>query len=621
MRPRLLSLNILLLTLLVCPIARAQVLYDDIRLERIIIPPNSPEPLRFAAEELKAYLEKSVGADLPVLKGVPARGAFFITTPQLTPDIDKQAGGFTPETNRKFDRTLIAERQGCVYLIGENPRSALYAVYDLLQDRLGVRFYGPGAINEIVPVHKKLDLKPGLPLRKGSALEYRNYMSWLPQCHDFVAKNRINMIMVVEKEFGDNGREARKRGLLQRGPGHCWELFLPEKELFATHPEYFALRDGKRVVTVEGACFSKPEVRRIFVKKVGEYLRQHPYWDIFALWAADASYPAYCDCPECAKKTTGEWYLTLINEVAPVVERELPNGRFEFIAYHETRWPSKKPIAIYKNGKNMLLDLCLGYSRDLFHPLATRSGGSADVYEMYQAWHKRLKEIDFQGKVILFEYYNWCEVPNMGPAGRSLIWPMDVIRQDTQMYMKDGLAGLGDFTCLHNLGFPTPFNNWSWLQMYSTPDRSLTDFENDFYPAWFGTAGEAVRQYMNELRSIMYERTSLKNIARLEALGKKLEAIAAPSSDEAIARRLKVVKAHYDYCLLNKRVFLTFMNSDQAGWEGLRKSYENFFTGTHRDTLKDAIDMPPDMANMWYTYFVKNGPGAIKNLVSMHDLY
>ena len=153
------------------------------------------------------------------------------------------------------------------------------------------------------------------------------------------------------------------------------------------------------------------------MKKVGEYVRKNNFWDVFALWAEDTSYSSYCDCPECAKKTTGEWYMTIINEVAPVVEKELPNGRFEFIAYHETRWPTPKPLPIYNNGKKMLLDLCLGYSRDLFHPLATRTGGSAEVYDMYQAQLKRLKEINFQGKVILFEYYNLCELPNLGPFG------------------------------------------------------------------------------------------------------------------------------------------------------------------------------------------------------------
>ena len=66
-------------------------------------------------------------------------------------------------------------------MVGENPRSALYAVYDFLQDRLGIRFYGPGAINEIVPTHDKLELAPGMTFQTGSALEFRSYYA-TPEC-------------------------------------------------------------------------------------------------------------------------------------------------------------------------------------------------------------------------------------------------------------------------------------------------------------------------------------------------------------------------------------------------------------------------------------------------------
>ena len=68
--------------------------------------------------------------------------------------------------------------------------------------------------------------------------------------------------------------------------------------------------------------------------------------------------------------------------------------------------------------------------------------------------------------------------------------------------------------------------------MYSTPERPLAEMENDFYPAWFGSAGQPVRQYITELQKVMYARTSPENIARLETLGKKLEGIKAPNGDK-----------------------------------------------------------------------------------------
>jgi hypothetical protein len=42
------------------------------------------------------------------------------------------------------DRALVVAKSGCVYLIGENNRSSLYAVYDFLQEFASIEFFGPG---------------------------------------------------------------------------------------------------------------------------------------------------------------------------------------------------------------------------------------------------------------------------------------------------------------------------------------------------------------------------------------------------------------------------------------------------------------------------------------------
>ena len=41
----------------------------------------------------------------------------------------------------------------------------------------------------------------------------------------------------------------RERGGLAHGPGHIFREFLPDAALFATHPEYFSVIEGKRTVT------------------------------------------------------------------------------------------------------------------------------------------------------------------------------------------------------------------------------------------------------------------------------------------------------------------------------------------------------------------------------------
>ncbi|MCC6486297.1 MAG: DUF4838 domain-containing protein [Candidatus Hydrogenedentes bacterium] len=584
-------------------------------LERIHVAPGSPDAVRFAASELQEYLRKAAGVDLTIAEGLPERCAFFVSTSQAATDAP---AGVVNLGEGGFDRSAITVHDGCVYLIGENPRSVVYAVYDFLQSCLGIRFFGPGEQHEFVPARDALALDEGFQLRKGSAFEFRDY--YLPNpanedTVDFLVKNRVNTFCIVAT-LDQAPPAIRQRGGLIHGPGHIFKEFLPQETLFSEHPEYFPMTDGKRAVTGNGACFSSPEVRRIFQERLRDYVRAHPYWDIFALWAEDVAYAAYCECEECAKMSTAGWYMTLVNEAAPVVEQELPQALFEFIAYHETRWPPKEVIPLYKNGKNMILNLCLGYSRNGFHSLATRKDGNAEVLDMYDAWKKRLDEVGFEGRRILFDYYNRCEITaGHGPSGQSLIWPMEVIAEDTKYYLADGIRGLGDWVCFSRLCWPTPFNVWCWLQWYSTPDRPLSELEEEFYPAYFGEAGPAVREYMHALQRSMYADTSRENIEQVAGLRAQLDVLVNAQQDPVLKHRLEVVRNHHEYCVMLKRIFLAFMESDEQAWSGMMKEYVDFYPVTHKELLKDEIDIPSQFMNLWYEYHLKRPPEQIPEVL------
>lgn len=592
-----------------------------VAITKITVPTDAPKPVRFAAKELRAYLKKGLGINFPIREGKPERGNFFITTAQLSPRALKKAGGFEKRT---FDRALVFEQGGCVWLIGENPRSALYAVYDFLQKKLGARFFAPGEEHEIVPSHERLHLELGFRDRFGSAFEIRDYyaLGSPPKAEvvDFLAKNRINTVILIwwaEQYFFKKKPEMiTERGLNLRGPGHIWREFLPDAKLMEAHPEYFPFIDGARTVTGKGACFSNPKVREIFKDKVRKFIRKYPVWDIFALWAEDSDYAYYCGCESCAEKSAGEWYMILINEVAPVVEKELPGALFEFIAYHETRWPAKDFIPLYKNGRNMLLDLCLGYTRDLFHPLSERTGGSAEVMDMYNAWKKYLKKANFKGKRILYEYYNWCEAPNMGPAGRALLWPMEVIRKDTLYYKKEKLNGLGDFIVFDRLCWPTPLNTWCWLHLYTTPKRKIDDFKKDFYTSYFGSLANVAWAYMDALEEAMNERTSFKNITRVEKLREQLDAMQVHAEDCDLLKRVELLKIHHEWCVLHKRIWLAFMKGDEVAYRALEKPYRDFMDVTHQAALEGQMDIPAAWQYQYYDYIVPKGNNYVKAIAS-----
>jgi hypothetical protein len=585
----------------------------DVPVIGVIYDAKVAPPGVFAASELAAYLERAMDTVLPVTAGEPTPGCFFVTTHERLAAnhhsyLWKQTG---------YDRAVAISNQGVLYLVGENSRAMLYAVYDFLQEFLGIRFFGPGPTHEIIPAQSSLVLPFDLVYESGSAFEWRDYFARSIETVDFTFKNRINCYVTPgeQEEYGPIHAAIHARCGLMRGPGHLWRRFLPDRELFDAQPELFPLIEGVRKVTGQGACFSNPAVRTILKDKLRKYIQAHPFWDIFALWAEDAYYPHYCGCEQCATKTTGEWYMTLVNDIAQVVDEELPSHLFEFAAYHETRWPTLGVDHLYKNGATMLADLSLGYTRDLFSPLAACRGGSEEVMQMYRAWREYLAKLGYQGRLLMVDYYNWCEVPNMSPAGRSLLWPMEVIREDAQYYAAQGIQAVSDWVCFDALCWPTPFNLWAWFRIWQNPMVSIEALKEQFYPAYFNEAGPILREYMDRLNAIMQATISKDSLPQVQALETMLLSVDRSIVDPVVKRRIAVVRSHHAFAVLHLQIWEAFAAGDRETWTRLEAPYRVFFEETYHDLLTGEIDIPANWPCMWYEFYVKQGDVGIQRLL------
>ncbi len=596
-----------------------RIFIDRFPIRRIVHPPETSPVFRRAAGELRAYLEKSLGVSLPVTEGEPAEGVFYISGIDVEPGLLEIVGAFE---NGKYDSSFAAVRGHTVFLAGENPLSSLYAVYDFLQACLDIRFFA--ARHEYVPEKEELRLPEGFLRKTGSDFAVR---SWVNRTNDpevirFAVQNRINTILGcgpwnpslgTDKGSIENAEMVRSWGLKMRGPGHCWRYFLPDESLFSVHPEYFPFSGGRRQVNGRTACFSNPAVRDIFRDNLRKYLRENPYWDIFAFWAEDIHDLNYCGCPECSAMTNSDWYMILVNEAAELLEEEKPDAVFELIAYHSTRTPPVRVRKLHRNGRNMLVNLCIGQKRDIFSPLRKREHGSGEVFCRYEEWRRYLADVNFEGQIMMMDYYNLCEWPNQGPRGRALLWPMDVIREDLLFYRADGIRGCGAFTGVDCLCWPSPFNIWSWLQLWSRPDTRIETLKDDFYPKYFGRFSGPVREYVEKLENGMYERTSAENIERLKAFDPLLESLREMDVDPVLAERLRLLKLHHRYCVLLKEIFLAYLENDLPKWESLETPFNRFFEENREVLQPHFAPYPPLWGTLWYRYFRSRGPEMIRS--------
>ena len=110
----------------------------------------------------------------------------------------------------------------------------------------------------------------------------------------------------------------------------------PDKEAIENQPLARGLWNGQPLNT--NFCMSNPKARKKFVDYVADYAENHSNSTYLHLWLADAT-NNHCECDECKKKDTSDWYMVLMNECDDeLTKRDLPT-RLVFIVYVDTTWP------------------------------------------------------------------------------------------------------------------------------------------------------------------------------------------------------------------------------------------------------------------------------------------
>jgi hypothetical protein len=121
---------------------------------------------------------------------------------------------------------------------------------------------------------------------------------------------------------------------------HTFQRLVPWQAYFETHPEYFALMNGKRVI--DQPCLTRPEVFDIAVAKLREEMAAQPDKKIWSVSQNDNS--SYCQCPECQKVIEDEGspagpVLRFVNRVAAL----FPDKTISTLAYQYSRRPRASP--------------------------------------------------------------------------------------------------------------------------------------------------------------------------------------------------------------------------------------------------------------------------------------
>ena len=292
----------------------------------------------YAAKELRYYLDRMTCASFQIEAAKTQATGIYIGD---IADID------TSELGEDGFRIVSTGDRLCI--AGGN-RGVIYGVYEFLEF-LGCRFFTHNC--EKIPTIPDLSIGD-YDVRQVPRVEYRehNYADAV-QNPRFAVRCRLN---------GAHHRiPARMGGYMPYAWFvHSFNNMVPTSVYGKTHPEYYSLINGKRVVLDGGRtqlCLTNPEVYDICVAAVRKALQEHPEARIISISQND--WHIGCQCEKCLAADREEGspsgtLLRFVNRIAEELEDEFPNVIFDTLAYNYTR-PTPKSV---RNRKNVCVRLC-----------------------------------------------------------------------------------------------------------------------------------------------------------------------------------------------------------------------------------------------------------------------
>ncbi len=322
--------------------------------EVVTVKPSAAE--NNAANELRSYLERVVPTGDITVGGKAAR--FIVGDSAEARGLGWSIAGLPEE-----EWHVKALDDGSVVIVGGGSRGTLYAAYHFLEDKAGVRWWTFN--EEDVPSLKSLELK-GLEMSGRPFFRQRDiYRCRIP--HDggrFAAHRRLN-------RDGDYATKAEYGGNFTFGPPqfvHTFGPYFPEKDYFKEHPEWYALRDGKRSPSTTNSqlCLSNREMRKELYKRLMGFIdkgetdakeRNLAPPRIYDFSANDCRNPCQCeDCQSIVRREGSEAgpLLDCLNEIAEQLAKDRPDLMLSTLAYYHTETPPKH----IRPAKNIIIRLC-----------------------------------------------------------------------------------------------------------------------------------------------------------------------------------------------------------------------------------------------------------------------
>ena len=570
---------------------------DGQAVSTIIARQHAPKWTIQAVTWLNEYVEKVSGATIPVVTEgdeIPTGTLISIGHTQMA------ANAGIDVADLKYDGCKLIVKGNVLYLLGRDTKTIIEkqpltgargtcrAVLTLLEDFCGVRWFLPGPQGELVP--QSNDISVPADLTKTLVPEFGYSDGRFPYDYGYLADGGGTPGAII-----NNYRKA----VLAISGGHMYYAAVPGageyaihgESLFAKHPEYFALIDGKRTDVGNHLCSSNPDVRRLLLKHIQRKFDEG--WEWITIGQEDGY--RRCECPECEKQDDFRWPLpgggrweefqaTGLKEtpcerlflahkwVIDQAAISYPDKKVMLMCYAPTSWPSK---IIDYFGENVICEV-MNQSRPHMDAWKGKSSGMACYFYLFDiqcpmGFNVSVTPREIAEKVRYLRSYDVVGIYHMVESNWGLLGPtfyvfgkmMGDLTLDYKALVVeycDGVFGNASDTMQQ-------FFDMLYARLEQVIPLPTDDFSgrNTTLPRWMNTTEMFLAQYPPSV------------LGKLDELLKQAE---TEADTERARGWVKLSREHFDFIKLLTEALIAYrawqVNESRDNWQQLKQSVEAF---------------------------------------------
>ena len=396
------------------------------------------------ADTLNVYLNKAVGISLEISDKQKKRSIILVEKTDLNKDF-----------------ISIDYKDSLITISANNKRNLYYATYDFIEKFLNVNW-----LSNDFTYHE--DLK--------SINFPKNYSYYFEP--PVLTRTVHSKLFYKDSVFADKLKvtnEAFPR-YVPSARVHTFHRFLPYEVFYDKNPEYYALRNGKRLPTQ--LCLTNTDVLKIVKDSVNSFFNKSPNSDVISVSQDDNT--QYCQCDKCSKidNQEGSPAGTMIHFVNAVAE-SFPNKTISTLAYQYTRKPPKvKPI------ENVLITLCsIECNRSV--PIEL---GCKDFSSDLKGWSQLTDNIRIWDYTTQFTNF-LAPFPNWG-----------TIKPNINLFVDNNAKWIFE---QHSNNDSELFELRSYImaKLLWNPNLDFQTLLNEFNNKYYGNGGKYISEYVNSIQN------------------------------------------------------------------------------------------------------------------------